>query len=189
MPRFVALLFAVSMMTALGAGTAAAAPFEWSAPIPLAPTGNSQFLQDVACPSAAQCSAVDSDRVITFDPATGAANAAGVRPLAPFVNALACPSTGQCTAVTGDGSVVTFDPATGTPNAAGSKPLGLTQPTDVTCPTVTLCVVVGLFGDVARVEPATGTVSAPVRLSPDGFFSVACPSASQCTAVGNRGGP
>ena len=67
----------------------------------------------LACPIASQCTAVDgSGNEVTFDPATGAVNPAGVTTVdtGHFLQGVSCPLATQCTAVDNAGRQVTFNP-------------------------------------------------------------------------------
>lgn len=163
-------------------------------------TGSQQTFGGVSCPSASQCTAVDiSGNEVTFDPASGTVNPAGSRP-APGgspLNAVSCPAASQCTAVDDSGREVTFDPVSGAVNAAGTRRIDSRSLTSVSCPSITQCTAVDDHGHEATFDPASGSVNVAgiakvdaVRVpdpSPSAYttpaFSVACPSASQCTVV------
>lgn len=127
-------------------------------------TSEQDRLDAVACPSSTQCTAVDDAGLeVTFNPtAPGAPGAlvpilidpAGVGSPLQSLAGVGCPSTGQCTAVDAGGREVTFDPA-----APGTP------------------------------SPATiymsGLPSAnPLTAASNTLSAIACPSVTQCTAVG-----
>ena len=63
---------------------------------------------------------------VTFDPASGTVNVAGVKSIDPSQEQLygvSCSSATQCTAIDYGGGEVTFDPTSGTVNAVGVKPI------------------------------------------------------------------
>ena len=111
----------VFAVVAFSAGVAHAEPFVWSRAIAL-DTGGVLAPVAVSCPSATQCTAIDTiGREVTFAPASGATTSVprivddGSRP-----QALACPSVTECIAVDSDGREVTFDPTSSSPNATPS---------------------------------------------------------------------
>jgi hypothetical protein len=156
-----------------------------SRPVPNPRTGSPPTepaqLQLVDCPSTTQCTALgrypeseagpQSSIEVTFDPTSGAVNAAGEKTLATGRNAtprggLSCPSLSQCTAfVAGDymggtQTEVTFDPTTGGINGAGHSEIDAT-PGVLTC-TVSRCAVASILGPISLFDPATGKVTGTV---------------------------
>jgi hypothetical protein len=160
-------------------------------------------LQSVACPGVSQCTAADDvGREITFDPATPASAVA-----APIGNgkivAIACPSSAQCTAIdtgysssgstVGPRQLITFDPA-----AAGNRhTLALPEvANNIACPSLGECVTTAVAsclslscpqGSTITFDPASNPAPALVTRSQNYFVSLACPSASQCTAMDASG--
>ncbi len=157
--------------------------------------GKNQIV-DLACPSAAQCTALDeSGGEVTFNPqappttppdrvAIGGSSA----------GAVACAATTQCTVIAQNGKEFTFDPATPTPpvqsakiDAAGigggpGQTEGLTA---ISCPATSLCVAVDAVGQAIGFSPLSPGTPKPKRI--DGgspLLGVSCPSTHQCTAMG-----
>jgi len=142
-------------------------------------------LSSVACPSIAQCTAVDSaGDEVTFDPQSPA----GAKPQLVDTNgglqAVACPGVDQCTAVDPAGQAVTFDPGSPT----GAMP-GLVDGDgsleSVSCPSLMQCTATDNSGGDVTFDPqAPGHPTRyPLGTSIDDWTSVACPSLSQCVAV------
>lgn len=178
---------------------------------PAAPAGTTRSTVDsfggtrsVSCPSRTQCTAIDArdgqpGREVTFNPlAPGTPTPVTVDPSAGFrgfLEGVACPSTSQCTAV-GLGEV-TFNPtAPGAPSMTDIG--GGAEFTAVACPSASQCTAVGFLpGNGTTVPsqpvevtfnpaaPATATLAKGPTTS--SLFRVACPSVSQCTAVGGNG--
>jgi hypothetical protein len=136
-----------------------------------APVGS---LTGLACPTAGQCTAVDSaGREATFDPAApGAPSPAIIYPSGlasanPFaassntLDAVACPSAGQCTAV-GYERELTFDPA-----APGSpKPVTIAAESSsaVACPESSRCTAIDPIGQEITFDPAAPLLPSPIRI-------------------------
>ncbi len=105
--------------TAVGGGQAAT--FDPGAPgtptVVTIPVGRIGSLVAVACPSAAQCTAlVDLGAEATFNPTSTATPAPIPLNVSSELNSLACPATNQCTAVDDSGQAVSFNPTSpGTP--------------------------------------------------------------------------
>lgn len=203
----VGLLVAFQM---LSVSAQAQMPRSWSPPV-LVDGSGSPGLGDVACPSASQCTAVDSaGREVTYDP--GAPGSPSPVVVAPGVglSSIACPSVSQCTAVAlfnGAGSQeVTFDPRS--PQDATSA--GLPSPNgggyyeQIACASASQCTAVFegpefcSSGEVTFDPQAPGSPRAVVidqlnpcpiseRSQPGPALAIACPSASQCVAVGSDG--
>src|SRR5947209_3622354 len=100
--------------TCLACPGIASAALSWSSAIAV----DHKALTAVACPTSAQCTAVDAvGNESTFDPAPGSpapvtaridTNLTGSDP--PGVDALACPVVAECVAVDQNGQEVTFNP-------------------------------------------------------------------------------
>ncbi|HEY1715560.1 MAG TPA: hypothetical protein VGG07_21835, partial [Solirubrobacteraceae bacterium] len=150
-------------------------------------------LSGVDCPSRTQCSAITSgNSEVTFDPTTGAINAAGVSVIDTTGNALtaiSCISAVECTAVDAGGNEITFDPTSGSQRNGGLFSLDAVPMTSVACRVVsraTQCVSVETSGDEVTFDPdLTDPINhnTPAPVSTSALKSVACPSATQCTAV------
>ncbi|MDQ6687634.1 MAG: fibronectin type III domain-containing protein [Actinomycetota bacterium] len=140
---------------------------------------------------------------MTFNPASGTVNAAGVKSIGVGL-VVSCPATTQCTALDGSGNEATFNPASGALNPAGIKRVDsttgagcgthgnpcITGTSAVSCPSASQCTVADLPGNEVTFDPRTGTVNAagPKPINPGKFASsVSCPSTSQCTAVSTSG--
>ncbi|HEY5198209.1 MAG TPA: hypothetical protein VIJ51_14400 [Solirubrobacteraceae bacterium] len=189
--------------------TAGAADFSWSAPSPFG-----AFDYGLACPSVSQCTAVGFNAAgqgvagaseETFNPAApGLPTPAIVDPDHTTVIDVACPSTNQCTAVAG-AEEVTFNPtAPGNPTPVAIDDNDNYAAMDaVACPSLTLCVTVG---DAGQVEDGSGNqvlvMGQEETFNPESpgpavattpidpaysLGSVACPSVSECVAVGDSG--
>lgn len=160
----------------------------------------------LACVGGTQCTIVDGKGAeITFSPATGRINHAGVRAVDPYtyLASVACPSANQCTAGGGGGNngdtEVTFNPMTGAVGAAGVlslDPITVNGVSSVACPSLTECVVVDGSGNEVTFDPSTGTPTAasPAPLEgadlPGGLgimTSVSCDLTARCTAVDGSG--
>lgn len=162
-------------------------------------------LPGVACPSASQCTAVDSRGLeVTFNPiAPGTPTPAAIDGTE-YLRAVACPSVSQCTAVGGDGREVTFDPAvlgSHTPTTIDSA----SRPWAVACPSVSQCTAVDGKGREVTFNPAAPGIPTPTTIDSSepvavpcsvllpctavyhGLVAVACPSVFQCTAVDQDG--
>jgi hypothetical protein len=193
----------------VGAASARADSFSWSSPIALGITGTpggpgaGEFPR-VACPSAVQCTAVNSaGREVTFNPSAPASAApttidSSPGPLAPDCPIqivpqclppvelvgpvpLACASVSQCTAVDGKGQEVTFNPS-----AAGNPvpiKLSISILLGVACPTASQCTAVDDDGQEVTFNPTAPGNPVPIGILGGDLGAVACPTASQCTAV------
>lgn len=149
----------------------------------------------VACPSAAQCTAVDANgNEITFNPtavghpAVTPIDSAKVPPAntPPALNALACPSATQCTAVDSYGNQVTFNPAA--PAKAATQIDGTNPLSGIACISASNCVAVDSAGNALQGDP-TGTAawaSTPLA-GATGPTAVTCASADLCVAVDSVG--
>lgn len=184
----------------VGAASARADLFSWSSPIALGITGSSAR---VVCPSAMQCTAVDSaGKEVTFNPSAPASAApttvdgspglvASDCPIQTFPQCsqpfefvgpvpLACPSTSQCTVVDGKGREVTFNP-TAPGNPVPIK-LDIYSLLGVACASVSQCTAVDA-GDQVTFNPAAPGNPIAIGVLAGGLGAVACPAASQCTAL------
>ena len=142
-------------------------------------------LNGIACPSAAQCTAVDdAGDEVTFDPGSSRAPTRVRIDPGTFAYAVACPTTTQCTATDGEGDETTFDPlAPGRPSAVRVDP----DPdvTAITCPSTAQCTLVGNEGEEISFDPAAPGAPPAVGLTGGRpLTGVACPTTSQCTATG-----
>lgn len=160
-----------------------------STTIPVPGSGVGVGVVSLACPTAGQCTAVEvggspyAGHAVTFDPATGVELGPAVA--LPGYGQVACPSATQCTVADEIGrDVVTFEPRSGAsftqivPTTAGYDLRGLS------CASSTLCVVTDIGHDVYTVDPRAPGVLARFVLPGAAFADgIACPSATQCTAL------
>ena len=165
----------------------------------------------VACASSTQCLAVGHSYLdggglaVPLNPATGAVSSGQSMRSIPGatggLEGVACPSSVQCLAVTPSenfeqGLAVALNPTTGVISTGESTQVvpGTTYLEGVACSSSTLCLGVGVetdMGAAVPLDPATGSTpsiptSGPVKsiLGTWTLTSVACPSPSQCLAVG-----
>jgi hypothetical protein len=144
----------------------------------MSPIDANHPLWAIACPSISQCTAVDADNEITFNP-----GAAGTPPRFQIdpgasnpdesLTAIACPSTSQCTAVDNQGLAVQGNPTS--PHGWGAFDLsggnGGLNLLDASCPSTDECVVSDDSGEVwvgapkppAPPPPSPAKVVAEVR--------------------------
>jgi hypothetical protein len=203
-----ALLFVLVGVFVAGAASARADLFSWSSPIALGMTGTGRpgagEFPRVACPSALQCTAVDSaGQEVTFNPSAPASAApttidSSPGPLAPDCPIqlvprclppvelvgpvpLACASVSQCTVVDGKGRESTFNPS------APGNPVPIKLSTyillGVTCPTASQCTAVDDDGQEVTFNPTAPGNPVSIGIGGGDLGAVACPTASQCTAV------
>lgn len=140
----------------------------------------------LACPSTQQCTAVDyAGDEVTFNPLSPGTPAPVSIDGGAALRLLACPSTEQCTAADARGHVVTFDPRA--PGAGAPVTISHHQLTSLACPITELCVATDEAGRAVTFNPLAPSrgVQAPFggTIAANG---VSCPSASQCTAVGQE---
>ncbi len=171
-------------------------------------------VDDVSCPSTEQCTAsvtygevepapTPAAALVTFDPTSS--SAATTAPIAgQYAGPLACPTVSECAALV-SGGVVTFNPATSETPAPVGLP-GTSQMYSVACPSSGECIAVGAGGNEVSFDPSAPAAGQSTEvdpppppqkivappfcgvgcLAPD-LTSVACPTATQCTAVDNAG--
>jgi hypothetical protein len=188
------VLAACALLIVLACGASAAsvacaaflseAPLGWG-PIPAGSLGGSETFADaVACPSASQCTVVDTQgQAVTFDPLEPGQLSATTIDLDDALAGVACPSTSQCTAVDNEGKQATFDPlalAGATVTSVGADSLH-----SVACPSSTDCIAAGNpTSNVVAFDPLAPQEPRIMGFDPaNGLGAVACPSATQCTAV------
>ena len=168
---------------------------------------NNQYAA-IDCPSTTQCTAsTGSGRIVTFDPATPTAPVVTNKiSNGASINAITCASATQCTAIvpaletssvpaigtdTGvvtEGGEVTFDPTTAatlTPTVIDpNEPL-----TALSCPTANLCVSADSNEDLFTFDPTSpgSTTHSSNSHTPQSgaIVGLACPNATQCTAITN----
>jgi hypothetical protein len=139
----------------------------------------------VACPSSAQCSAVDDRGAeVTFDPvASGAPVAHAIDQFAAV--AVACPTTTQCTAVDASGGEVTFNPLA--PSQASALVVDQVPLAAVSCRTATDCLAVDQSGRALEGDPHAVAAWSMHQLTSNAMVDVACPSAIRCVGVDQAG--
>jgi len=183
------------------AGPASAAHLRWSGFQETDSVGNIA-LGSMTCTSSSACVALDADgRLVQFesDPNQLAPNdiadqdvRIALDPPAPLV-ALACSGAAQCTAVDRAGSVTTFNgvsPYSGFRFTRVDHAVSETSgdgPTAIACASTSRCVVVDGAGGAVSFSPSDPSAATRTVLDPgpgSGLIAVACPSATQCTAIG-----
>jgi hypothetical protein len=159
-------------------------------------------LSGIACPSATQCTAVNAATgfAFTFDPASKTAlpapqvkldNASSSSEGTNGPGPIACPTTTVCVTTDGQGNVIVFDPAnpaaapSTTKVALGSSSVGFVS---VSCVSAAQCTAIDNSSAVTFNPAALGTLT-PTTVENKGLlFRLACPAATQCTAVDQGGG-
>lgn len=152
-------------------------------------------LSSIACPSARQCTTVDTRAEVTFNPQTGRRRLHGLRTIDPHPGGgllqVVCPSLSWCTAVDRRGGVVSFDPRTGRLVGRRIARIDFRGPNAIACPSTRQCTVVDNYGAVVTFDPRDARRRAPGRAVLDagngGFLAIACPSMTQCTAGDSNG--
>ena len=152
----------------------------------------------LACPSATQCTIVTTENhAYSFAPTAPKASPPVVpepdldvsNDEPPTTDGLACPSTSSCVAADDQGNVITFHPARVRPSVLTS--LGQQSWSAAACPSATECIVAG-DGSEATFNPAAPSGAASPRSGleqgKNRIIDLACPSASQCTALDQRPG-
>jgi hypothetical protein len=189
------LLCALVGMSAVAATAANADPFTWLGPTSLQSTGGSHALPTVSCPTAGQCTTVDSrGEQITYNPGNAAIASRSAVDAIGAVSSVSCPSTSQCTAVDNGGNEITFNPVTGVVNAAGRTSLDPSHHlTAVSCASGTRCTTVDNAGNEITFDPSSGSAigSAGNVDSPHALNAVSClpggTGTQQCTTVDTAG--
>ena len=178
------------------------------------PTGDSQPITGVSCPSSALCTAIDaSGNVLTASDPTGYEAAWKIAHVdGTPLSAVSCPSASLCVAVDyyGGNVLTSTDPtggATAWRSAQVDPPTGPDGPnmTAISCPSTSLCVVVDNSGNVVTSTNPTGGATAWVKTHVDngmtyecfrygesgncqpGLWAVSCASISLCVATDDSG--
>jgi hypothetical protein len=158
----------------------------------------------LSCVATTACTAVEgSGRVISFDPTAPTPSPATIDPSG-GPTAVSCVSAFLCVAVDQLGSEVTFNPAAPgsvIPYLIDSELAGPALFGPLSCPSVSQCTTmeyasgvpwIGMEGSFDPQAPAYAFPAVvyrdTTRKSSYGVRSLACPSVSQCTAVGGFGG-
>ncbi|HKS78020.1 MAG TPA: hypothetical protein VJQ07_04040, partial [Gaiellaceae bacterium] len=183
------LAVAVAALVLLPSASAGGGVFSWSAPVLIdqhVPSGG-RAMTAVACPSAIQCTAVDSTgQEVTFDPASPGTPVAVTIDSGGSFNSVSCPATSQCTAVDSAGEEVTFNPVSPGHPTPAMVDSGIALK-GISCPSVSSCTAVGggievTFNPVSPGAPAVVPIKSYYNEA--NLTGIACPSTSQCTAVG-----
>ncbi len=189
------LLVVLGVLAVLGIAPAAAqANLSWTNATTLYPYTSTQSnpMEQIACPSEAQCTAVtfDGDEV-TFDPTSPASQSTLNIDQDSALTGVACPSLTQCTAVDQGVSAVTFDPTSSDSNAPVPTAVDISGDglNGIACPSLSLCAAVDNNGAAVLFDPDTLAQSATQDLGDGGraLAAVACPTGAQCTAVDTIG--
>jgi hypothetical protein len=154
-----------------------------------AASGN--LFEDIACPSAQLCVAVDDvgNVVTSTDPSGGAGAWKAVTIDAPHrLISVACASPQLCVTADDNGDVLTSHDPAGGARAWRRTHAGLHGDSDpkVVCPSAQLCMAVDQLGE-AYAPATSGARWQRARVGPSGLDDVACPSAQLCVAVGLDG--
>lgn len=159
----------------------------WRATAVVNPVGDA--IQSLTCPSASLCVAGDlaGNVIVSTNPAAGAwsSSAVSTNP----VGAIACAGTALCIAG-GNGLSVSTAPTGGT---AGWRTTTAFTANETACPTTRLCLLQGFgpqgSGFYASTSPAAGPTTYHLISDPtDGNGGgLACPSATDCITVDDRG--
>lgn len=191
--RAIALLGAICALALVaGGGVASAASLKWSAPRAI-DKSMAQSLVQVSCPTASECAVLDlSGRALRYNPATAKASVPVQIAQGQPAIGVSCPSATQCTLVTPRDHAYTYNPQ----KARAPKPQTLEPATtpdgdDITvqgvaCPTTSKCVATDTGGNVIAFGPGSSAAPVVTSLGTDGWNAISCPSATQCTVVGDN---
>jgi len=150
------------------------------------PTGN---VARIACPSSRLCAAVDyNGKELSFDPERPRASNKVLTLDQYDLAAIACPSARQCTSVGQiEGVEVSFDPVTGAIISRATVDPGLDPGVyDLACPSREQCTLIDGVARAITFDPRSGSARRAARLRLDGDQdSIACPTTTQCTALGD----
>ena len=163
---------------------------------PRAPSGGSPAVAfsnatstvvDIACPTMQQCTVLDWDGVVTFDPSSpGGHTRRVIAENDELLSALSCPSAHDCVAVGSEGAEVTFDPTS--PGAAVRTVINPTGLSDVSCPSPALCVAVEQSTGEITFDPRSPNTRVRTNILTSGTFTaVECLKLTRCTAVTGDG--
>jgi len=183
--RLLLLLLLATGLVLVPAGIASATSLGWSPEVPPESTGGSAIRADaLACPSTAQCTAVDTQgQEDTFDPQQATPPEPTAIDWGSDLSGIACPSTSQCSAVDNHGNEFTFDPQE--PAALTSRRASSVSLSEVACVSAGDCVAVGNPLDTAVAFDPLGpaeSINLPIEET-DGLSTLSCPTTSQCTAT------
>jgi hypothetical protein len=155
-------------------------------------------LTGLSCPTAGQCTAVDSGAFeVTFNPQNGKVNAAGTNNKlenGQSLRSVSCPDITQCTAVDSGGSQVTFNPQKTAPDSINNVSPNLIdssadkQQVSVVCLTDHACVAADRSGNETTFDPTVVNAGTTTQVeSGQTATALSCASTTQCTMVDNGG--
>ncbi len=153
------------------------------------PVNLSAGLNELACPSMTQCTAVGLNGTeMTFDPGSPGSPETVTVDSDTALNAVACPAADQCTAVDDNGGEVTFNPASPGPPGGVSVDSFYDKLNAISCPSTGQCTAVDAAGNEVTFDPASPRSPTPVSIDATSVLTgISCPSTTQCTAVDTGG--
>lgn len=153
------------------------------------------YSNELSCPAAAQCTAIDVDGTqATFNPTRAGAPIESRVIVTQSSNGeqlgLACASTRYCVAATPGGEVAVFAPARRAAALASLTVGGAAYQTAVSCPSARFCVVESYQGEISFDPAHPGSpVSASFSANANGGQpTIACPSSAQCSGTNGTSG-
>jgi hypothetical protein len=157
-------------------------------------SGNGPVDTALSCPSAAQCTLLDSTGTeATFDPQSNsqAPTSADIGATA----SISCPATDLCVGTDGTGDVVTFNPSAAAATAHQVTMDANGNQLSISCPTTSLCAATedqsaGDPGEITFNPASPPTDATPVSIDPGGQgLQVSCPAGltNLCVAVDQEG--
>jgi hypothetical protein len=151
----------------------------------------------VSCSSASQCTTLDDQQEVTFNPRASGLKVLGRAPLynrygIAGINGLACPSLTECVVVAQFWEELAFRPVSGKPIAGGRKMLGRSvergELNGVSCSSAHECIAVDGSGAAVSFNPTSLHQPArPTILGAAGFTAVSCTPTGRCIAVDDAG--
>jgi hypothetical protein len=145
-------------------------------------------LNDVACPSASQCTGVDDGGAeITFNPQSPGTPSPVRLEAGHALPAVACVSITQCTALDDTGNELTFNPQSpGTPSPTS---IDSNRGLDLTCPTSNQCTAIDTAGQQVTFFPLSRSEFPPHPIDTGAqLAAVACRTSTGCVAIDENGG-
>jgi hypothetical protein len=180
------IILAIVTVSAASAQATTTVALKWSGPTTLHGL-HGRLISTLACPSASQCTAVDQNDQVTFNPLTRRESAPVKlfpRNLKASISGVACPALTLCTAVRW-GREVAFDP-----RSTAVLKVGVVDPNadenfgGVACPSTTLCVGGDGGGSEVAFDPATGDLVSPAAPVADiPLDATACPTVDLCASI------
>ena len=160
-------------------------------------------LGEIACPSAVQCTALDTtagsgsgtivNRELTFNPSAPGNPAPRALPADPAgYTQIACPSSTQCTVldgglVSGSGQEVTFNPQAPSDQSSAAVAAGAGPTESFACASTTQCTASFKAGSEVTFDPQAPSSPSTARLAREVFYGIACPAITQCSVVSANG--